>query len=139
MVTPLAAAVIIHHMLPNIGSAPSARSGMGLRRAVTGGEVTYVRQMRSRYDRRPDDDPPMPAAQHAPWLDEQLFGRRMVFLRGPIEPEMASRAAATLLALDATGTDPITLHLSAEGGSLTAVWTLVDALDAVRSPVHATA
>jgi ATP-dependent Clp protease protease subunit len=112
---------------------------MDLRRAVIRGGFAYVRDMRLRYDRRPDDEPPMPPAQHAPWLDEQLFGRRMVFLRGPIEPEMASRAAATLLALDAMGTDPISLHLSADHGSLTAVWTLVDALDAVHAPVHATA
>src|SRR5688500_12758519 len=93
---------------------------------------------RFRYDRRPDDDPPVPP-QHAPSLDEQLFGRRMVFLRGAIEPEMAGRAAATLLALDAIGPDPITLHLAAEEGQLAAVFTLVDALDAVHAPVHATA
>ncbi|WP_432827047.1 ATP-dependent Clp protease proteolytic subunit [Dactylosporangium sp. CA-092794] len=95
--------------------------------------------MRSRYDRRPDDDPPLPPAPHAPWLDEQLFGRRMVFLRGPIEPEMASRAAATLLALDASGPDPVSVHMSAEQGTLAAVWTLVDAIDAMQAPVHATA
>lgn len=95
--------------------------------------------LRFRFDRRPDDEPPVPPAQHTPWLDEQLFGRRMLFLRGEIEPEMAARAAATLLALDAIGTDPITLHLSADQGSLAAVWTLVDALDAVHAPVHATA
>jgi ATP-dependent Clp protease protease subunit len=95
--------------------------------------------MRSPYERRPDDEPSMPPAQHAPWLDEQLFGRRMVFLRGPIEPEMASRTAATLLALDAVGEDPISMHMSAEHGTLAAVWTLVDAIDALRAPVHATA
>jgi ATP-dependent Clp protease protease subunit len=77
--------------------------------------------MRARYDRRPDDEPPMPPALHAPWLDEQLFGRRMVFLRGPIEPEMASRTAATLLALDAAGAEPISMHMSAERGTLAAV------------------
>ncbi|GAA0728992.1 ATP-dependent Clp protease proteolytic subunit [Dactylosporangium roseum] len=109
-----------------------------------------------RYDRRPgrlpDDDPTGPLgpsgpfgpggpspAQPTPWLDEQLFGRRMLFLRGDIDAETAARAAAILLALDAAGTDPITMHLSADHGSLTAVWTLVDALDAVKAPVHATA
>src|SRR4051794_34502430 len=94
---------------------------------------------RFRYDRRPDDDPPAQPPQRAPWLDEQLFSRRMVFLRGAIEPEMAGRAAATLLALDASGPEPITLHLAAEEGQLAAVFTLVDALDAVAAPVHATA
>jgi ATP-dependent Clp protease protease subunit len=107
------------------------------------GDMSQSQSLRYRYDRRPDDDPQFqpqfPPAQHAPWLDEQLFGRRMLFLRGEIEPEMAARATATLLALDAISNDPISMHLSAEEGSLTAVWTLVDALDAVTSPVHATA
>lgn len=115
---------------------------------VTGADLAYGRAMEhserlrfdpSRPDRRPDDEPPRPPAQHAPWLDEQLFGRRMVFLRGPIDADLASRAAATLLALDAIGTDPITVHLSSEEGQLAAVFTLVDALDSVRAPVHATA
>jgi ATP-dependent Clp protease protease subunit len=92
-----------------------------------------------RYGRHTDEEPPAPPPPPTPWLDEQLFGRRMVFLRGPIEPEMAARAAATLLALDASGTDPISMHISAEQGTLTAVWTLVDAIDAVEAPVHATA
>lgn len=112
---------------------------MRLPGAVAAPILAYVRLMRSRYDRRPDEEPPPPPALHTPWLDEQLFGRRMVFLRGPIEPEMAARAVATLLALDASGTDPISLHMSAEQGMLAAVWTLVDAIDALRAPVHATA
>ncbi|WP_432988649.1 ATP-dependent Clp protease proteolytic subunit [Dactylosporangium sp. CA-233914] len=95
--------------------------------------------MRSPYERRPDEEPPMPPALHTPWLDEQLFGRRMVFLRGPIEPEMAARTAATLLALDASGDQPISMHMSADQGNLAAVWTLVDAIDSMRAPVHATA
>ncbi|GAA3456436.1 hypothetical protein GCM10018962_82700 [Dactylosporangium matsuzakiense] len=95
--------------------------------------------MRPHFERRPDDEPPVPPAQHAPWLDEQLFARRMVFLRGPIEAEMAARAAATFLALDAAGPDPISVHMSAEQGNLAAVWTLVDAIESLQAPVHATA
>ncbi|WP_238016869.1 ATP-dependent Clp protease proteolytic subunit [Dactylosporangium sp. AC04546] len=98
-------------------------------------------RLRYHPDRRPDDDPlpPLPApAAHAPWLDEQLFGRRMLFVRD-LEPDTAARAAATLLALDAMSADPITLHMSADQGALSAAWTLVDALDAVHAPVHATA
>ncbi|MFI5909440.1 ATP-dependent Clp protease proteolytic subunit [Dactylosporangium sp. NPDC051541] len=95
--------------------------------------------MRPHYERRPDEEPLAPPAQHAPWLDEQLFGRRMVFLRGPIEIEMAARAAATLLALDAAGPEPISVHMSADQGSLAAVWTLVDAIESLQAPVHATA
>ncbi|MFB9176811.1 ATP-dependent Clp protease proteolytic subunit [Dactylosporangium sucinum] len=98
-------------------------------------------RLRYHPDRRPDDDPlppfPQPGA-HAPWLDEQLFGRRMLFVRD-LDPDTAARAAATLLALDAMSADPITLHMSADQGPLSAAWTLVDALDAVHAPVHATA
>jgi ATP-dependent Clp protease protease subunit len=96
-------------------------------------------RMRPHYERRPDEEPTASPAHHAPWLDEQLFGRRMVFLRGPIEAEMASRAAATLLALDASGSAPISLHMSADQGNLAAVWALVDAIDSIQAPVHATA
>jgi ATP-dependent Clp protease protease subunit len=95
--------------------------------------------MRPHYERRPDEEPLAPPALHAPWLDEQLFARRMVFLRGPVEAEMAARAAATLLALDAAGSAPISVHISSDQGSLAAVWALVDAIEAVQAPVHATA
>ena len=91
-------------------------------------------------DRRPDEEPspPLPA-DHAPWLDEQLFSRRMVFVRGRVEQSMASRVAATLLALDALNQEPIRLHLSADDGELDAVFALIDALDAIQAPVHAVA
>jgi ATP-dependent Clp protease protease subunit len=91
---------------------------------------------------RPADDEPATgpgASDHAPWLDEQLFSRRMVFVRGRVEQTMASRVAATLLALDALNQEPIRLHLSADDGELDAVFALVDALDAVQAPVHAVA
>jgi ATP-dependent Clp protease protease subunit len=70
-------------------------------------------------------------------LEERLFDRRIVMLRGPLSTGAASQVAAALLTLDAMGTEPVQLHVSAPDGELTAAFTVVDALDAMRAPVHA--
>ncbi|HEV7898411.1 MAG TPA: ATP-dependent Clp protease proteolytic subunit [Planosporangium sp.] len=75
----------------------------------------------------------------APWLEERMFAQRIVLLQGPVVPQIANRAAAALLTLDALGTDPVRLHVNASQGELSAVFALVDALDVMRAPVHATA
>jgi ATP-dependent Clp protease protease subunit len=74
----------------------------------------------------------------APWLEERMFSQRIVLLQGPVVPQAANRAAATLLTLDALGAEPVRLHLNAPQGELSAVFALVDALDVMRAPVHAT-
>jgi len=75
----------------------------------------------------------------APWLEEKLFGQRIVLVQGPVTGAVASRAAASLLTLDALGTDPVRLQLTAADGDLTAVFAVVDAIDAMRAPVHVVA
>jgi ATP-dependent Clp protease protease subunit len=81
---------------------------------------------------------PGPGREHlSPWLEERLFDRRIVMLRGPLSAGVASQVAAALLTLDAMGTEVVQLHLSAPDGELTAAFTVVDALDAMRAPVHA--
>jgi ATP-dependent Clp protease protease subunit len=75
----------------------------------------------------------------APWLEEQMFSQRIVLLQGQVVPHAANRAAAALLTLDALGADPVRLHVNAPEGELSAVFALVDALDVMRAPVHATA
>lgn len=83
---------------------------------------------------------PVPTAEPgvAPWLEERMFTQRIVLLQGPIEASTANRVAATLLTLDALGAEPVRLHLNAPQGELAAVFALVDALDVMRAPVHAT-
>jgi ATP-dependent Clp protease protease subunit len=89
---------------------------------------------------QPDPAPGGPAEPGVgSWLDERMFGQRIVLLNGPLDASAANRAAATLLTLDALGADPVWLQVSARHGELTAVFALVDALDAMRAPVHATA
>lgn len=72
----------------------------------------------------------------APWLEEKLFDRRVVMLRGPLTSPVASQAAAALLTLDQMGTEEVHVHLSAVDGELPAAFAVVDAIDAMRAPVH---
>jgi ATP-dependent Clp protease protease subunit len=72
-----------------------------------------------------------------PWLEERLFDRRIVMLRGPLTGALASQTAAALLTLDALGTQPIELHLTAVDGELSAAFAIVDAIDALRAPLRA--
>jgi ATP-dependent Clp protease protease subunit len=89
---------------------------------------------------RPDSAPGAPAEPGVgAWLEERMFTQRIVLLQGPIDAAAANRAAAALLTLDALGTDPVRLQVSAPHGELTAVFALIDALDVMRAPVHATA
>ncbi|GAA1029271.1 ATP-dependent Clp endopeptidase proteolytic subunit ClpP [Virgisporangium ochraceum] len=81
---------------------------------------------------------PGPSEGVAPWLAEKLFDRRVVMLTGVITGGSASQAAASLLTLDALGTEPVHLHLSAPEGDLNAAFAVVDAVDAMRCELHAT-
>lgn len=91
------------------------------------------------------------------WLAQRLFDRRMVFLTGPLTTSSAGTAAATLLTLDVadggaapTGfapdppatpgqPGPVQLHLAAADGDLDAVFTVIDAIEGMRAPVHVVA
>lgn len=74
----------------------------------------------------------------SPWLEERLFDRRIVVLNGTLTALAASQAAAAMLTLDAMGDDPVQLFLSAPDGLLPAAFALVDAIETMRAPVHAT-
>jgi ATP-dependent Clp protease, protease subunit len=89
--------------------------------------------------RRPDPAPfpPSPPGGVSSWLEERLFDQRIVMLHGPLTPAVASQVAAALLTLDAAGTEPVRLHLSVTDGELSTAFTIVDAMDVLRAPVHA--
>ena len=72
------------------------------------------------------------------WLAERLFDQRVVTLSGELDTDAVNRAVAELALLDATGDDPVRLRLSGVGADLEGALTLVDALDLVGVPVHAT-
>lgn len=70
---------------------------------------------------------------------EELFKRRIVFVRGDLDDRLAGDAAAQLMTLDATGEDAITLYLDCACSSLDAAFTLMDVIDLCGAPVHAIA
>jgi ATP-dependent Clp protease, protease subunit len=72
------------------------------------------------------------------WLAERLLEQRVVTLSGELDADAVNRAVAELALLDATGDDPVRLRLSGVGADLQGALTLVDALDLVGVPVHAT-
>ncbi|HZB71744.1 MAG TPA: ATP-dependent Clp protease proteolytic subunit, partial [Acidimicrobiales bacterium] len=68
----------------------------------------------------------------------RLFERRTVLLTGALDGEAATAAAASLMALDADGDDPVTLLVNSPGGPLDAGVAVVDVLDLLGAPVEAT-
>ena len=70
------------------------------------------------------------------WLREQLFERRIVLVTGRLDDDAAARTAAALLTLDASGNQPIELHLDSPGGALGAAFVLVDTADTLRSELR---
>jgi ATP-dependent Clp protease, protease subunit len=95
----------------------------------------------------PEPRPPAPGAASASAalvvgggdrLSERLLDQRVVTLSGELDTDAVNRAVAELALLDATGNDPVRLRLSGVGADLEGALTLVDALDLVGVPVHAT-
>lgn len=78
----------------------------------------------------------------ADWLADRLLDQRIVSLSGQLTPETANRATASLALLDASGDDPIQLRLldlrPDPNAELDTVLTLLDAIDLVTVPLHAT-
>ena len=72
------------------------------------------------------------------WLDQRLLDQRVVALSGELDDETVNHAVAQLGLLDATGDAPVALRLSGVSADLGAALTLVDALDLMGAPVHAT-
>jgi ATP-dependent protease ClpP protease subunit len=58
------------------------------------------------------------------WLQAQLFERRVVLVLGWLDADLAGKATAALLALDARESRPIELHLDSPGGALEAAFAL---------------
>jgi ATP-dependent Clp protease protease subunit len=68
----------------------------------------------------------------------RLFERRTVLLTGALDAGVATATAATLMALDADGDDPVSLLVNSPGGPVDAGLAVVDVLDLLGVPVEAT-
>jgi ATP-dependent Clp protease protease subunit len=85
----------------------------------------------------PGSRPDHGAQRMAPWLEERLFDQRVVTLSGTLDGPAAASAAAALLALDSISEERVQLYVSTLDGELAAAFAVVDAMSAMRSPVHA--
>ncbi|MFG1923566.1 ATP-dependent Clp protease proteolytic subunit [Cryptosporangium sp. NPDC048952] len=82
--------------------------------------------------------PPQPPAEDVRELwEDRLLDQRIVQVNGRLDNDAANRVASRLLLLDSRNQHPINLRLNSGNADLTAVWTLVDTLDALVVPVHA--
>ena len=73
------------------------------------------------------------------WLGERLLAQRVVALAGELDAETVNRTVAALALLDAEGNEPVRQRLSGVRADLDTALPLVDALDLMGVPVHATA
>lgn len=64
-----------------------------------------------------------------------LFARRHVWLRAPLDDDAANQLAAQLLALDRESAEPIELIINSPGGPVGAALEVIDTMDLLRSPV----
>src|SRR5260370_3339361 len=68
--------------------------------------------------------------------DEWMLRSRAVFINGHLDDDRAFELQQRLIMLDDAGNEPIWLHIFARDGALRAVFTVVDAVEEMRSPVH---
>jgi ATP-dependent Clp protease, protease subunit len=71
-------------------------------------------------------------------LQSWMFQRRTVFLTGELDQARAADTAMELMALDAMGDGPVSLFIDGSGGPLDAAFQVVDTIDLLGVPVHAT-
>jgi ATP-dependent Clp protease, protease subunit len=66
---------------------------------------------------------------------DKLFEQRILFLKGPLEDDIADNLVAQLLALDAESDDTITLYVNSPGGIITGMFAIYDSMRLLRSKV----
>ena len=71
-----------------------------------------------------------PARDHARQADRHV--------RGDLNEALAGQVALELMSLDASGDEHVTLYVDSGGGNLEAAFTVIDVIDLLGVPVHAT-
>jgi ATP-dependent Clp protease, protease subunit len=94
----------------------------------------------------PEPEPARPTAPPVPMVlpatrarDRSLADHRIVLLLGPLDHDLATRTAAEVMTLDATGDGEITLHMSCPDGDLLAALMLAETIHLTAAPVIAIA
>lgn len=65
-----------------------------------------------------------------------LFKARTLIISGEINQRLAANVIGQLLAMDSTGTDPITIYINSQGGHVESGDTIHDLIRYIRSPVR---
>jgi ATP-dependent Clp protease, protease subunit len=86
----------------------------------------------------PTDEPDRPGDVHS-LVRRRLLERRVVVVSGELDTTTATDVAAQLMLLDATGDEPIELHLSCPDADLDAALTLADTIELLGVEVRARA
>ena len=73
-----------------------------------------------------------------PSVQDRLFEQRTVFLWGELDDAAGGHLAAQLMTLDASGDEPVQLHVDSPGGTLEAAFCLIDVIDLLGVDVIAT-
>lgn len=68
-------------------------------------------------------------------IQESFLARREVFLWTAVDDKLAKEIVQQLFYLDSLSNDPITLYINSPGGSVIAGCAILDAMDAVVSPI----
>jgi ATP-dependent Clp protease protease subunit len=71
-------------------------------------------------------------------LRARMFEQRVVLVNGELDDALAGRVATELMTLDAYGDAAVRMLLNSSGGTLDAAFTLIDVIDLLGVPVHAT-
>lgn len=69
-------------------------------------------------------------------IDEALFEARKIFLFGEINQRVAREVTEKLVAISASGADPITLIINSQGGHVEAADTIYDMITYIPAPVR---
>jgi ATP-dependent Clp protease protease subunit len=71
-------------------------------------------------------------------LRETMLAKRIVSVRGDLHEALAGQVALELMSLDASGDEHVTLYVDSGGGTLEAAFIVIDVIDLLGVPVHAT-
>lgn len=65
-----------------------------------------------------------------------LMRKRIVFVQGEIEPNMAAAIVAQLLYLESEGDDGISMYIQSPGGQITAGLAIMDTMRYIKAPIQ---
>ncbi len=71
-------------------------------------------------------------------LRARMFEQRVVLVNDALDDALAGRVATELMMLDASGDSAVRLLLNSSDGTLSGAFTLIDVIDLLGVPVHAT-